>query len=138
MSDAHKVENSCTLVFPLEGHDDVPSPLQQILDLTRRSDSIAVKSEGTRVLVNIIKTLWSNTPGKDGGKRQTAKELITTSSSATALAQLVGRSKRYPILVNEGVVALSLLATRPTGCTSNFVDCLCQLSSGLSFQQRLW
>jgi hypothetical protein len=34
---------------------------------------------------------------------------------ASSLASLIGRSAKYPILINEGVVALSLLSTQRTG-----------------------
>ncbi|PCH38246.1 hypothetical protein WOLCODRAFT_130785 [Wolfiporia cocos MD-104 SS10] len=96
------------------------TPLDQILALVRRSDSIAVKSEGTRVLVNAVKSLWSSDPSADGEKskkRQEAMHAIVTPACASALAQLVGRSKKYPILINEGVVALSLLSTHANGGT---------------------
>lgn len=75
----------------------------------KRSDSTAVKSEGTRVFVNVIRTLWhEDTP--DGEKRKGAMGIVSTAPIALALAQLVGRSKRYPILINEGIVALTLLS----------------------------
>jgi hypothetical protein len=32
-----------------------------------------------------------------------------------ALAQLIGRSKKYPVLINEGVIALMLLSTHTKG-----------------------
>jgi len=87
------------------------------------------------VLVNVIKSLWSidpvNSPTVDsvagsssGGKesilekqrkRAAAIRAVLTSEAALALASLVGRSGRYPLLVNEGVVALSLLSTHKEG-----------------------
>ena len=64
-----------------------------------------------------MKALWA--PGdpvnSDLGRRKNeAKNIIVTPGNAALLAQLIGRSKRYPILINEGVVALSLMSTRPT------------------------
>ena len=95
------------------------SPLDQLLALVRRSDSIAVKSEGTRVLVNAIKSLWyTDLPSGDEAstqKRLNAKNAVLTPPCVAALAQLIGRSKKYAILITEGVVALTLLSTHESG-----------------------
>ncbi|KAI0637070.1 hypothetical protein C8Q77DRAFT_1095851 [Trametes polyzona] len=111
------IDNTFSLVLPPEAG----SPLQQILELVRRSDSIAVKSEGTRVLVNAVKSLWSTDPKtldeEKVKKREAAMEAIVTEPCVSALARLIGRSKRYPTLINEGVVALSLVSTHPNGGT---------------------
>lgn len=111
------VDNAYALILSSETSSG--SAMNQILALVRRSDSIAVKSEGTRVLVNVIKTLWSNDAGSADGERakrkQKAMDAVATRSCASALAQLIGRSKKYPILINEGVVALTLLSTHSAG-----------------------
>ncbi|KAI0748021.1 hypothetical protein C8Q80DRAFT_1219351 [Daedaleopsis nitida] len=111
------IDNTFTLVLP----DDSGSPLKQILDLVRRSDSIATKSEGTRVLVNAVKSLWSvdskNLDEDRAAKREATMKAIVTEPCVSALARLIGRSKRYPTLINEGVVALSLISTHPNGGT---------------------
>ncbi|PIL23899.1 hypothetical protein GSI_13650 [Ganoderma sinense ZZ0214-1] len=112
-----EIENTFSLVVP----DEPGSPLRQILDLVRRSDSIAVKSEGTRVLVNAVKTVWSTDPKNLDEQRAKQREAtiaaIVTEPCVSALARLIGRSKRYPTLVNEGVVALSLISTQAGGGT---------------------
>ncbi|OCH95510.1 hypothetical protein OBBRIDRAFT_873797 [Obba rivulosa] len=113
------VDNAFALILSSETASG--SAMDQILALVRRSDSIAVKSEGTRVLVNVIKTLWSNDAGSTdeerAKRRQNAMDAVATVSCASALAQLVGRSKKYPILINEGVVSLTLLSTHSAGGT---------------------
>lgn len=112
---SYVVDNTFPLVLP----DQDESPLRQILDLVRRSDSIATKSEGTRVLVNAVKSLWSTDPKtldeEQAKTRETAMEVIVAEPYVSALARLIGRSKRYPTLINEGVVALSLISTHPNG-----------------------
>ena len=112
------VNNTFSLVLP----DEPRSPLRQILDLVQRSDSIAVKSEGTRVLVNAVKSLWSTDPknlDEDRAKKREATiAAVVTEPCVSALARLIGRSKRYPTLINEGVVALSLISTHANGGTS--------------------
>jgi hypothetical protein len=118
------VENTFALVLPSSKED--ASGLVQILALVQRSDAVPIKSEGTRVLVNVIKSLWSSdSPSRQAGgpenleQRQTrrlnAMRSVMTLECAEALARLIGRSGKYPVLVNEGVVALSLLSTQRDG-----------------------
>lgn len=112
---SHAVQNTFSLIGAPDR--ETLSALDQILALVRRSDSIAVKSEGTRVLGNVIRTLWSSDANSPDlvQKRQTAMQAVLTPTCAAVLAQLIGRSKRYPLLINEGVVALSLLSTHAQG-----------------------
>lgn len=123
------VDSVLELVLP-------PSPsevtgLQQILALGLASDSIRLKSEGTRVLVNAIKCLWAvespsspasaatagisqafEGPEEKQRRRMEAINAVSDVSCIQALTRLIGRSGRYPILVHEGSIALSLLSTR--------------------------
>jgi hypothetical protein len=102
-------KNCYDLTLPSDGQDAESTELHQILTLVKRSNSTAVKSEGTRVFVNVIRTLWhGDTPDEE--QRKAAMSIICSQSVALALAQLVRRSKRYPVLVNEGIVALTLLS----------------------------
>jgi len=132
------VENTFALVLPTTGEEPVhPTGLSLIMALVKRTKSTPVRSEGTRVLVNVIKSLWSNDPAaspadaaktatlqginsadvlaENQRKRQESMQTVLTPECALALANLVGRSAKYPLLVNEGVVALSLLSTLKTG-----------------------
>jgi hypothetical protein len=102
-------KNCYDLALPSDGEDTASTGLQQILTLVKRSDSTAVKSEGTRVFVNMIRTLWHEDT-TDGEQRRAGMGIVSTAPIALTLAQLVGRSKRYPILINEGIVALTLLS----------------------------
>ena len=102
--------------------------IDQILDLIRRTDSIAIRNEGTRVLVNLIKTLWMPPPSAASpvrttlpddpvllAQRRNAFAAITTEEVADALGEMVGRNAKYPVLLNEGIMALTLLASLPAG-----------------------
>jgi hypothetical protein len=102
--------------------------LQQIMNLVRRSDSVTVKSEGTRVLGNVIKSLTSD-PALVDERRKKARTALATPENASALAALIGRSKKYPMLINEGVVALSFLSTHGSGGTSSY---RCMLMNNLT------
>lgn len=121
------VQNACNLVLaPKESTS--PAGLERIIALVRRSDTVAVKSEGTRVLVNVIKSLWSSDVLPDTTlqkQRQDAIQSVLAPAYGEALASLVGRSMKYPLLVNEGIVALTLLSTQKDGGRS--------LSSGETF-----
>lgn len=109
------MDNAVALVSTSEDTKQSLSGLDQILSLVRRSDSVPVKSEGTRVLVNVIKSLCSSTGNLQDPQRVSATKTIVTLSSATALAQLLGRSKKYIILLNEAIVALLLLVLHGGG-----------------------
>ncbi|KAG8998705.1 hypothetical protein FRB94_005966 [Tulasnella sp. JGI-2019a] len=151
--------NALRLVRPnpsLEGD----SALDLILDLVRRSDSIGLQSEGTRVLVNVVKCLFSSTSasGKPNGivaplasdsapdlkirttglvnddkqERQQAIDRLATADSVEPLTDMIGRSGRYPILLNESVVALTLLSSVTAGRTCVLQALLAPLPYGLS------
>ena len=107
------MENTIELVTVPEGSGS-GSLLDQILALVKRSDSIVVKSEGTRVLVNAIKSLCSTSSEQDA-KQKAAIRTISNPDSATRLAQMLGRSKKFPVLVNEAVMALLLIAFQRDG-----------------------
>jgi len=112
------------MILPPEMANPPPTGLSQILLLVKRSDRVAAKSEGTRIVVNLVKSLWSNDSlntsksAESLSRQQKRDEAITTLLSVPcveALTALLGRSLKYPILVNEAVVALSLLSTHCGG-----------------------
>ncbi|KIY69965.1 hypothetical protein CYLTODRAFT_392703 [Cylindrobasidium torrendii FP15055 ss-10] len=114
------VENVFTLVLPED--DNSPTGLARIMALTRRSESVPIRSEGTRVLVNVVRRLWNDASvatkadsDKKQKKKHAAIRLMLTQEVANALALLVTRSGKYPLLINEGLVALSLLSTQRAG-----------------------
>ena len=88
--------------------------LEQIMGLVRRADTVTIKSEGTRVLANVIKTVFANLSSTDQ-RRKAARKAVATPENANALAALIGRSKKYPMLISEAVVALSFLTAQERG-----------------------
>ena len=46
---------------------ETPTPLSRLLSLIKRTDEVPVRSEGTRVLVNLVKNLWSELPDAKSG-----------------------------------------------------------------------
>jgi hypothetical protein len=101
-------KNCYNLTLPTVSQGEQSTGLNQILTLVERSDTTAVKSEGTRVFVNVIRTLWQE--DTHDARHRGAMAAVSVPPVALALAQLVGRSKKYPILINEGIVALTLLS----------------------------
>lgn len=106
--------NCISLVLKEESQRSEESALEQIMGLAQRADTVTVKSEGTRVLANVIKTLSAELPPADQRRRVAAKA-VATPANANALAALIGRSKKYPMLINEAVVALSFLTVQERG-----------------------
>ena len=83
--------------------------------LVGRTEDVRLRSEATRVLANAARSLWMSAPTAgedDAAKRAHARTRLASHQPAIdALAELVRTGERYPILVNEGVTALALLAT---------------------------
>ncbi len=91
--------------------------LDELLALVQRTEDMPTKMEGSRVIFNAIKTLWSQrqSAGADASSIDAAKQRLTQPGAAQALAEMVRNGSKYPILVNEGVVGLTLLSTSSKG-----------------------
>lgn len=119
------MEEASRLVLPDVGKGT--TGFSQIVALIKRSDSIPIKSEGTRVVVNVVKSLWLLERDKEPSvdtqkKRDKAITYLLTPECAGILAALIARSNRYPILVNEGLVAMTLLSTDKRGGEFNLLQ----------------
>ncbi|CAE7083088.1 unnamed protein product [Rhizoctonia solani] len=107
-------------VIDNDSEDEEPSGMDQVINLSQRSDTVALKSEAARVLVNAVKSLWSPAGPEESltvsaGQRKRAVRRLSNRQSTRALSELVGRSRRYPVLLNEGIVALTLLGSQYAG-----------------------
>lgn len=122
----NSVDNACNFILePVDSQDPPSTGLSQLLALVKRSDIVAIKSEGTRILVNLIRSLWTNERRDEPTseeeqqarqqKRLKAMDALLTPACAEALAALIGRSAKHLILINEGVVASSLLSMHRDG-----------------------
>lgn len=96
---------------------NIPDGLPRLLGIISRSDEVRLKSEGSRILVNLIHTLWSQSASE--AEKQ---KLSQNSEVYAALSEMIRSSAKYPILVNQGVTALALLAT--SGAEAG-MSCLC-------------
>lgn len=95
------VDNSLDLV---NGGDT----LEVLLELLQRTEDVPTRMEGTRVLVNVAKTLWS---GAQDQQRLQSRQKLVSNAVVVALAEMVRSSPKYPVLVNEGIMAMTLLAS---------------------------
>lgn len=123
---SNSVDNACNFILePVDSQDPPSTGLSQLLALVKRSDTVAIKSEGTRIIVNLVRSLWTNERRDEllneeelqarQQKRVKAMDALVTPACAEALAALIGRSAKHLILINEGVVASSLLSMHRDG-----------------------
>lgn len=88
--------------------------------------------------MNIVRTLWGSklfTTNSDAAaignvdrdaqekqkKHKVALRTVITPDSALVLTRLVGASGKYPLLVNEGLVALTMFSISKEGGASTFI-----------------
>ncbi|GAA6043604.1 hypothetical protein JCM8097_008283 [Rhodosporidiobolus ruineniae] len=100
----------------------VLAPLDHILALASRTDDVRLRSEAARVVVRLVLTLSaqrqsdsSPAPEKREDEEEVARhegweKLRRNEDVVRVLSELVRLSGKYPVLVNEGLVALTMLA----------------------------
>ncbi|TIC18904.1 ARM repeat-containing protein [Wallemia mellicola] len=100
-----QLENTLAIV----NHD--PPILEAIITLINKSDDAGIKSEGTRVFVHGIKSCWMSTDIS----AQEARSRFIQQPIAKVLVELLCNTRKYQILTNEAIMALTLLASDPAG-----------------------
>ncbi|CAO1627484.1 unnamed protein product [Sympodiomycopsis kandeliae] len=106
-------------------HDGI---LGALLDLIERTDDMPSRLEATRVLVNLIRTLWSSkttmaAPTSQQESINKSRSLLCSQRVVEALCEMLKASGKFAVLLNEGLVALTLLAaSTPTSSNSDQVD----------------
>lgn len=106
------VENAVRLV------DGGVSALNALVDMIKRVDDMPTKMEATRVLVNVVKSLWNSASGRTGlseGTILAARKKLVRRDVIQSLAEMVRTSPKYPVLVNEGIIALTLVGSERMG-----------------------
>lgn len=111
-------ENAVRLV---NGDVGGASALNGLVDMIQRIDDVPTKMEATRVLVNVVKSLW--TSARSHGASQAVSEdaifsgrrKVVRRDVIQALAEMVRTSPKYPVLVNEGIIALTLVGSERDG-----------------------
>jgi hypothetical protein len=67
------VENCISSVLREESQRSEKPALEQIMGLVQRADTVTIKSEGTRVLANVIKTLFADLSSTDQEEEDCSK-----------------------------------------------------------------
>lgn len=95
----------------------MPAPVDLVVGIAERVDDLRLRSESARVLVNAVRTLFgpathsSTTTAREDAVGAAQKRLSRTDVVGT-VAELVRNSSQHPMLVNEGMVAIALLASQ--------------------------
>lgn len=77
-----------------------------VVAFIKRVDDVAAKSEATRVLTNLIKTVWVEKDNLD------IKNQVIEAHIVDPIIELI-RTSTYPILKNDGIMALTLIFSDP-------------------------
>ncbi|RIB17671.1 armadillo-type protein [Gigaspora rosea] len=106
---SQNVKNSLKIILG-ENQNDVERPLTRLLNLIKRTDDLPIRSEGTRILVNLVKNMWVENPHTvlEGTPVSSLRSELNRQEVVLPLANMIIESK-YPILQNEGIIALTLL-----------------------------
>ncbi|KAJ1032945.1 hypothetical protein NDA16_000224 [Ustilago loliicola] len=95
------------------------SALNALVDMIKRVDDVPTKMEATRVLVNVVKSLWNSASARTGGVAEgtvlAARNKLVRRDVIQSLAEMVRTSPKYPVLVNEGIIALTLVGSERMG-----------------------
>ncbi|EST05492.1 Armadillo-type fold [Kalmanozyma brasiliensis GHG001] len=113
-------ENAVRLVDDASSSSSSSSALNALIDMIRRIDDMPTKMEATRVLVNVVKSLWTSarSSGSQASSEQAnlaARQKVVRRDVIQAIAEMVRTSPKYPVLVNEGIIALTLVGSERMG-----------------------
>jgi len=100
-------------VLRTESISEIEAPLDLILALIKRTDELQLRSESTRILINLVRSLFStstSSPTEHNSIEQARQTILAKEEVVRAISEQIRLSEKYPVLVNEGIVALSLLS----------------------------
>lgn len=110
---------------PTSSQAPSPAPVDLVVEIARRVDDVRLRSESARILVNAVRTLFGSATSSAVSLEE--KEALTVTQARLSRAdviatvsELVRSSTRHPTLVNEGVVALALLAAQSSAMGEKF------------------
>ncbi|KAI9261671.1 armadillo-type protein [Phascolomyces articulosus] len=85
--------------------EDDTTPLDLVLACLERFDDPAAKSEATRILTNLVKAVWFH---QDTEASSIYRQKLLNHSIIQAISEMT-RTTKFPILKNDGIVALTLI-----------------------------
>ncbi|KAH8922837.1 hypothetical protein BT69DRAFT_210507 [Atractiella rhizophila] len=137
--------NALRMVKVFPGTENRIAPLELAVALLQRTEDVRLRSEATRLLINVIKSSWSPkpiTPNVNGGgntvesmgvdEKVFIRLKMTRSDVVDAISDMITKNE-YPILVMEGVIGLNLLGGVKEGGTFSvlYLFGLCELKNRL-------
>ncbi|CAG8566961.1 6037_t:CDS:10 [Paraglomus brasilianum] len=105
------IQNSRRIVMGDDPADNSgTTPLERLMTLIEHTDDMPIRSEGTRILVNLIKNLWSKDLASqlDTNYINDLRKKLNTAEVVKHIETMIIDSK-YPVLQNEGVIGLTML-----------------------------
>ncbi|KAK9718582.1 Rap1 GTPase-GDP dissociation stimulator 1 [Basidiobolus ranarum] len=102
---AGNLDNGLDLIQPTNEKAPI---LDQILHVIERTDNPGICSEGSRILINLVRLGW----GADNLDRETDLATLRKHLSNIRVITLIGnmiKKPKFPLLQNEGIIALTLL-----------------------------
>ncbi|KAF7729761.1 hypothetical protein EC973_003839 [Apophysomyces ossiformis] len=96
--------NNALMMIKSEKDGEEQTPLDLLVAFIKRVDDIAAKSEATRVLCNLIKSIWR----QDTEVSADARSKLVQKDIIEAVAEMI-RASTFPILKNDGIIALTLV-----------------------------
>ncbi|KAK4057274.1 hypothetical protein OIO90_001771 [Microbotryomycetes sp. JL221] len=150
---AANVPNSLQVLEASTGEETtttIITPLDLLIKLIPRTDDVRLRSEATRVLVNIVRTLFATkalataelaaaspiTPtlhssvqsslNVEEQLKRRGRPKIARKDVVEALSEMIRLSEKYPMLINEAVVGLTLLAGSGGAGATFVLDALLQ------------
>lgn len=115
----HTVASSLELLSTQE--DGSGAPVERVLALIKRTDEVQLRSESTRILINVVKSLFSTNAGPTVSSghseaiSQAREAILSNAAVVEAITEQIRLSEKYPVLVNEGIVGLSVLVGGSNG-----------------------
>ncbi|KAI7882556.1 ARM repeat-containing protein [Lichtheimia hyalospora FSU 10163] len=100
---ANEYTNSKEVISGSVTGDETKTPLELVLACLERFDDVAAKSEATRILTNLIKSVWLHQGNEASAS---LRKKLLDQRVVQPIVEMT-RASNFPILKNDGVIALS-------------------------------
>ncbi|CAG8511500.1 1230_t:CDS:10 [Racocetra fulgida] len=98
---SQNVKNSVKIILG-ENKDDVEKPLTRLLNLIKHTDDLPILSEGTRVLVNLVKNMWVENPHTILDSNP-ALNILTSTNNEELDDNTTSQSTNHSVVNNEKI-----------------------------------
>ncbi|KAL0079552.1 armadillo-type protein [Phycomyces blakesleeanus] len=101
---ANNYENSQRIITSPTTTEEKQTPLELVLAFIKRVDDSSAKSEATRILTNLVKSVWTQPITTSLALRT----ILVKPAIVEPIAELV-RSSKFVVLKNDGIIALTVI-----------------------------